>query len=85
MDIAARTDIFAREYQRRVDAMNDRRAAQAARVLSFYGFPTYGEDVETQVSDLLADLRHFCALETVDFNVVSQRANDRWTEEQEEL
>lgn len=62
---------------------NAGRAAHAQFALAEYVLWTGcgDEDIETQVSDLLADLRHLCDVREVDFDACLDRASFHYTEE----
>lgn len=64
---------------------NDNRAAWAATALNAFAdvtmMNTAGEDGETILGDLLADLMHWCDRNGVDFNDMLERARDHYEEE----
>jgi hypothetical protein len=54
---------------------NEDRAQTALRVIEFYQAETGAGDTNTALSDLLADLQHLCAAESVSFLNALERAN----------
>lgn len=69
--------------------INKERACRANHVLHFYIAEERGESfcsdqTEYDMADLLADFRHYCDVQGVDFNEVLERANKHYEAEQSE-
>lgn len=60
----------------------EQRRERAQRALRFY--QEGGNDTATDVSDLLADIRHLCDAEGIDFHAESDRSYRHYIEEKEE-
>ncbi|MDQ1427165.1 MAG: hypothetical protein QOK39_641 [Acidimicrobiaceae bacterium] len=68
------------------EATNQARARWAATAIAAFANETgtTGEDLATQVGDLLADLHHLCDAGGISFRVCSQRADDHYRAEIDE-
>lgn len=69
------------------EQMNDRRSEWAAHALDTFSRDTYhrplgaGEDNETTASDLVADIRHWCDRNGVEWESVLRRAEGHYADE----
>ena len=63
-------------HQKAKMASNIQRAKWAGDAVGFHASETHSlmEDLETQVCDLLTNLRHFCRINELSFNELNRRA-----------
>jgi hypothetical protein len=62
---------------------NTARASFAGQTLRFYRDIVGSDDDETVITDLLADLRHFCDAAGLDFDAMIDSSFQHWNEEKE--
>lgn len=67
-----------------MDIDNEERASTALRAVEAFWGNQGPEELETKISDLLANLRHLCDAEKIDFNKCNARGQYHHTAEVEE-
>ena len=72
-----------RKIPKSMPPTNEYRVTVAAKIVEKYAKKSglENDELETQVSDLVSDLRHFCAFKGVPFSEVLRRSENHFTAE----